>query len=252
MPKKKNELSTKKTNTGVALGAPAWMNAGVKGKAKLRAEDTKMPFLRLGQKNTPQVEDRSLKINVGDWFNSLTNKNYGKNPRVILVDYKFSRVDWKAMKDGGGKRCFSLDGITAQNKDGKDAKGKPTNICGDCIFSKWDIPAKGNAPSCKEQAIYMALIEGEIDPMILSLQSTSYKAHKGLATMIRMSNVDIYGNVYVLGSIEREKKGVGKYLEATVSGDGFVKTEAEYKKVEALHNNITKGFQGTIIEDPSA
>lgn len=240
MPKKTQALATRQ-ETGISL--PSYMGQGAVGKEGFRNSDLKLPYLRLAQKTSPVLKNRK-DIKEGDFYNSVTMKNYGPNPRIVPLVFQFKRAMFEAFDEGGGLLCSAPTGDKAVKAAGKDEKGKATNVCKDCVFKEWTDGKNGKKPpKCNEQGAYLVIVEGDQSPCILILQRTSWPTHRNLTTMITQSQVDIYGNAFKLGTDERDQ-----YRVITAEADGYA-DEKTYNVAKTLFAGYAKTFSQFSAED---
>ena len=182
-----------------------------------------MPRLKIVQDNSSDPKG----VQKGNWYNSVTGKNYGKTVSVAPI------IHWKSnIKFNEGEiLCRSLDGLV-------DQKGKSCAECGEFKFGK-----DGSKPTCMRTLNYIVAIKEElgeaiknqtiISPIILSFGGISTKLGKLMNTSIILSasrKFPIYSQYFDLVAPEEERKfKVGKAFIPELKVKGYIsKEEAEY------------------------
>ncbi len=248
--KKAAKKAKKKTSTAIAKRkstslsvAPKYIADGQAGKENIRREDLKLPFLRIGQSQTPLVRKGDVK--EGHFFNSLTKKDYGAELHIIVCAMSTGRMRFGDFDEGGGIECQSPDGVHAAKMEGKNKSGKKTNVCADCTFSQWTPKKKGGdkPPECSEQGRYLVLVPGDEGPQMLVLQNTSFPAHRELVSMIHQSSKDSYGNLFLLKSEPKDNYRVMK-----VEAAGWPE-ERNYLKAKQLYDSFKKQFSRATVTE---
>ena len=94
--KKRKETLPTTVNTDIFL-----QDAGV-GVQDLRTEDLAIPFLKVLQKMSPELDD--LDVRAGDIFNSVTKESVPGNEgvRVINCAYHLQYIEWEPRGSGSG------------------------------------------------------------------------------------------------------------------------------------------------------
>jgi hypothetical protein len=72
------------------------------GSEEVKAEDLSIPFLRIAQPLSPQVQAEDPTAKAGDFVNSATMENYGNEIKVVVVGYNKRYNHWKDQDQGGG------------------------------------------------------------------------------------------------------------------------------------------------------
>lgn len=139
------------------------------------AEDFTIPFLRILQILSPQVDaDRSEFIQgakPGMFFNTVTNRLYGTTIKVIPIMYKKIWLEW------------------LPNRGGLVGRHEPKSISVNKEeFSSWKN-SKGNLIA--EHHVFYCLIAGHFDegPVVFSLTSTGIKHARNWNTQIMMTRL---------------------------------------------------------------
>lgn len=98
-----------KKNTAEIMPVDSFFDVETTGMEGMTAEDLSIPFLRIAQSMSAQLEiDKTLK--PGMFYNSATGKNYGEKLRVILLGYFPNCVVW----DGEGKGANVIKQISRE------------------------------------------------------------------------------------------------------------------------------------------
>lgn len=101
--------------------------------------DIAVPRMAICQSNTPQRKKSDPKyiegLEEGDYFNTVTRENYGKEVLVIPVFFFKSRILWEGEKGeiGKGIKCASPDAVEGTGDPGGSCKKCPHSAFGeDC------------------------------------------------------------------------------------------------------------------------
>lgn len=163
------------------------------GQTQLDPADLIMPRVKILQAQSAEVNDDSLDVKVGEWFNTLTSVSYGPVLRFVpIVPFK-QRVFLvrqervaaiNAALAGAGLVGFEKDaqGLKCRSYDMVQGRGEPGIACEACPLSQW---LDGEAPLCSETYnVAAASEEGEL--IVLSFAKSSARVGKQLFSMIRM------------------------------------------------------------------
>lgn len=151
-------------------------------------ETMALPFLRIIQKGSPQLDENSPKYiegaKVGMFFNTASNDLYSKEVGLIVLKFERVFVEWKPNRGG-------LVGYhTPENAE---------QIAEDKTFGKWKT-ANGNL--LQENYVYYCLIEGKEHegPVVLSLYSTA------------IAEAKVWNRLLVTRVMDNGKKAMPYYL----------------------------------------
>lgn len=140
-----------------------------KGFENINQDDLKIPFLRILQKLSPQVDEKDPNYikgaQPGMFFNTVTQKLYGKEVNLIPIKYEKVWLEWKP------------------NRGGFVARHEPYSIVVDqSNFAEW----KYNGNIIQETLNFFVFIAGKLDegPLVFSLSSTGIKHGKNWNTQI--------------------------------------------------------------------
>lgn len=139
--------------------------------------DLVMPFLRIAQKGSPQVDKDAPEhiqgLVPGMFFNTLTNRVYGKEIEVVPVFFKKMWMEWQP------------------NRGGLVGRHEPHTIEIDkSEFGKWKT-MDGSGNSVQETFFFYCMIIGAMEegPILLALSSTGIKHAKTWNTQILMTRL---------------------------------------------------------------
>lgn len=170
------------------------------GQTALDATQFIPPRVKIVQKMSQEVDTKLA--TAGDFFNVLTQENYGSSFRFLPIQPFLNRVllvrDDKrvtvenALVAGGvtntdGKKPgfeFAEGGgvLKCRSLDMQYGSGEPGIACNECPLSKWDGP---NAPLCTE--VYnVAAVHEDGDLVILQFSRSSAKSGRKLFSMLRL------------------------------------------------------------------
>jgi hypothetical protein len=162
------------------------------GFENISQEDLKMPFLRILQKGSPQVDPNDTNYiqgaKPGMFYNTVTQKLYSDKIQVVPVRYEKVWLEWKPDRGGLVGRHVPHS-IEVDKTD----------------FSKWKY--KGNI--IQESLLFYLLVVSHFEdgPMVFALQSTGIKHGKNWNTQIihtRLPNgkqAPYFSSVWELSSI---------------------------------------------------
>jgi hypothetical protein len=195
----------------------------MEGFGDLNSSTMAIPFLKLAQDLTPQTKKTKPEyiegLEVGQFFNSVTNKIYGSHLEVIIVKFERVYIEWLPNR-GGFVGYHSPDAAK--------------NIADDMTFGKWKTK-EGN--DLVEYYAYYLLINGhEVEgPIIMSLTSTAIKAAKALNRAMSthiMENGKRAMPFYLIYNVESamQTKGQNDYYGYKFSFKSYI-NEEQYKLV---------------------
>jgi len=198
------------------------------GQTNLDPGDFIPPRVKVVQQMSDEAAQEKAK--PGDFFNTLTGENYGKELRFIpilpfkqrvllvrsekrpLIDFALSSVGLLPIADGDGLKCRSFDTI--------QGVGDPGVICETCPLSQWD----GNVPPLCTETYNVAALNELGDLIILGFQKSSAKVGKRLFSMTRLSAGAPWTKTYV-AKTHAEKNDKGNFFVPDVTIEGPTPTE---------------------------
>lgn len=189
---KKDEIA-KRNNT-----LPATTNIPL-GFEDMEQEDFTLPYIKIMQPGSPEVDNDDIKAGKGDLLNSLSSFNYGQKLVFIPILFGRRRIKWFPRDTNKGIECGSIDGKSP------DTGAKFTKSCGDCPHSQWDND-KNEPPSCDMFRVFPSIILGlkpENDGsklVAISFARTNAVAGKKLLNTARMSGGAMFSHAYKLNT----------------------------------------------------
>jgi len=218
MPKKKTTTKTDLVVSKEQLPAVVGVNEG-RGFDDMDQDDLIIPYAKLMQPLSPEVQDDEHAAKVGDIVNSLTGHVYGNNIKFVPIVFQKRRIKWIPRDNGGGMECAS------NNAQFPDTAEMFAERCAACPFSKWQKDDAGGplAPECDLMYVFPAIVVGKVDNenklIAISFGKTSFKAGKRLVNIARMAGGDIFSKPYTLTTHKvKNDKGVFFVLDAEMAG----------------------------------
>ena len=139
------------------------------GFENITQEDLKIPFLRILQKGSPQVDKDDTNYikgaEPGMFFNTVTQKLYGKEIKVIPIKYQKLWMEWKPDR-GGLVARHEPESINVDKSD----------------FSRWTY----NGNNITETLFFYVMLSDHMTdgPMVFALSSTGIKHGKNWNSQI--------------------------------------------------------------------
>lgn len=172
-------------------------------------EDFSLPYIKIMQPGSPEVDNDDIKADKGDLLNSLSNYNYGTGLIFIPILFSRRRIKWLPREDGGGIECGSIDGKAP------DTGAKFSAECSSCVHSQWDNKTS-TPPACDMFRVFPSIILGlkeEFDGsklVAISFARTNAVQGKKLLNTARMSGGAIFSHAYKLKTT-KQKNDKGTY-----------------------------------------
>ena len=195
-----------------ALEVPDWAKEN-DGAGDFSTKDIKLSQIYLTQQMSDASTDGTAR--PGDFVDSVTGENYGKEVNLIVLK---KYMEWVAFKPKNSEDTL----IWGEGETMKRSVNGKTWMDGSEIdpYIAWKY----------EQYKYYVLVQGKVSlPCVLSFKNTSKKAGKDLANLLfRFTNVakePIYARSYKLSSDSvKGDKGTFFTMKATVN-QGFISEE---------------------------
>jgi len=216
------DTNEQKTTDTLKMAAEQFDMAGddLKGFEDVRMDTMAVPFVRIAQKLTPQIEednpDQIPGLKEGDFFNTLTKDGYGKTLRCIVLKFEHIYIEWKPNRGG-----------FVGYHDVENAE----RIAVDRTFGAWKTK-EGNL--LQENYVYMILVDGHESegPCVLSLSSSMIKAAKEwnrLMVTHVMENGVKARPYYLIWQLTNEKRSneKGSWFAPVIKFEGYV-NERQY------------------------
>lgn len=191
------------------------------GFEKIGATEQAIPFLRIAQKLSPQLDDQKAEyiegLKAGQLFNTVTKESYGDNISIICGGFDHVYIEWPPTREAGG-------GPLAYHTPEHAEK-----IAVDKTFGKWKTES-GNR--LQETYIFYCIVKGRENEglVILALKSTDIGVAKAwnrrlLSTMMpNGKKAKPYYMIWNLGSIS-VTNNQGSWFKLTVDFESFVDQE---------------------------
>jgi len=224
MRKTRRKLKTTAVTTTTSMTVPTYLaTTGPLGTEHLTADDVQMPRLSLAQAMSDQVNkthaDYIDGLGVGDFFNSVSGKNYGAGPVTfaILCAYPPRGIEFAPMEQGGG--------VVDRDVPLTDPR---------MMFG-----ASGEAPQATRFYDYVLMLSPgtEDEEMIgMSLARSGVRAAKSLNGLVRMRGTAIFTGLYTAESISKTSQQ-GTYMGWRFRNAGFIE-EASVQQFADLHAGL--------------
>jgi hypothetical protein len=236
----------------------AFMGAASKdGKENINADDIVMPRISLLQDLSPQVKER--KGHAGDFYNIISDENYGSTMQVVgLLSYT-SRIKWDSPTPGANIECVARDG----------ENGTKYGRCVDCKFRDFSVDAQGKSvqPACTEfkNLILIPRTEGgsmmDTPPAAFSAKRASLGAMKNFFTRVtnmRHNGIEVpmYSHIWEITGVQ-EKGDKGEYWVPKFEDKGMITNISLLKYFQgmwkSMKDSLTKfDIKQDQVEDVSA
>lgn len=253
IPAKKKAVVKKKSNLPMKLDFAADAGAGLE---TIDKDSVAIPFLRVIQKMSPQVdEDESVYMEdakPGMLLNSVTNELFDGKKGIVFLACAFRRVflKWGARgtDSSGYKGEFPPEVASKMLLDGEVVEHK-----GKLYFPDDD---KKIDPETSDQLVdtrnHFGLIleeDGTVSQVLLTISSTQIKKSKQLVSMLNAIKIDgpvgrvtppTWVNRIIIKTIP-EKNDKGSWHGVTFQLDGFIDSQEVYDDARYFHNAIGAG-----------
>lgn len=209
-PTKKTKALVKTKPTDIA---PVDMFKLGRGFEEMEGEDIIVPYLKIGQPLSPEVQEEGSKIKQGSLINSLSKFDYGTSVKFIPLMFRKRRIYWIPRDEGGGMNCASLD---SRRPDTGEMYAKE---CKFCVHKNW---IANEPPACTLIYGFPAIVLGvktENKLVIVSFAVTSFKTGKELVNKLRAAGGDMFGRPFEVSTLkETNDKGVYYVLRTKPAG----------------------------------
>jgi len=201
-------------------------NDTMDGFEDINAQTMAVPFLRVLQKGSPQLNKNKPEYvegaEVGELFNTVTKETYGDSVEVVVLKFEHMYIEW--LPDRGGFVQYH----TPENA---------LNVAADTTFGHWKA-ANGN--ELTETYAYIVIIAGRESEgiMVLSLAGSAIKVAKEwnrLMTTHVMDNGKKARPYYIVWNLKTEYKenDKGDWYQPKVSFSKYVtKDQVELARTE--------------------
>lgn len=214
-----------------------YANLGNVGFENVRQEDITLPRLSIAQSISPQVQkDDPLQIKgleVGQFFNTVTEQIYGETVRITPLFYFPSRILFPPRGSNEPERCRA----TKLDEDGRLIEGRITpEGCDACPHSVFRMQPDGsNRPDCTKFMNYICAIhrnDGRLEPIAWSVKSKMIKPTKRWNGKIRAEPLPGFC-LYFDFATKAERASKGTFYNIVYS-KAFTVDDEKAPKLEAL------------------
>lgn len=202
-----------------------------KGQEDVKLEAIKLPYLGLAQGSSTIVKEGNAKYS--DFFNSITQENFGKEVTVVVVKMEESWVYFPSKEE--------------KEEAKKEKKYAPIKRSKDGVH--WDDGTRLTTDEVKwnKEYIFYVVVRGYLQPIpyILSMKKTSRNAGRDFYQLIAQNvkssfeGEPIFARAYKLTSKEKEREGDTYLVYNTPQGAGWA-TEEEATVCNEMRENIDK------------
>lgn len=206
---------------------PSFIPSSQEGTEHMEQEDVQIPRLTIAQAMSPEIEEGHAKfikdLKVGDIFNSLTQRIYGRGPLQFAI-VRASKPRWVefAPRDEGG-------GIV----DPEVPAGDPRTEF------RIDEFGKRKPPIATKFYDFVIVLDPEdvCEVVALSLKSTGITVARALNGLIKLRNAPLYAGVYQAVS-KSKKNAKGTFYQFNIVPAGWPKTQATFDNLKELYEAL--------------
>ena len=215
--------------------------------AVFSAEELQIPFLKLAQSLSPELDKSDAKyiegLGAGEMFNSLTSEVY-QEADVIPCYTKTAYKEWVPLVKGGGfvGELDPTDPIIQQAN--RIVEGGRT----------MDLLPNDNELVISDDYYCLIMKDGDYEPVVLSMTSTQRKVAKRWRTMIAMNKarnpktgnlqiIPIYSTIWKLSSVQEVNKNNQKYANYAVSKVGPIPSDKRelFEEAKSFRQSVMAG-----------
>lgn len=215
--------------------------------AVFKAEELRIPFLKLAQSLSPELDKSDAKyiegLSAGEMFNDLTSEVY-QEADVIPCYTKTAYKEWVPLAKGGGfvGELDPTDPIIQEAN--RIVEGGRT----------MDLLPNDNELVVSDDYYCLVIKEGDYEPVVLSMTSTQRKVAKRWRTMIAMNKarnpktgdlqiIPIYSTIWKLSSVQEVNKNNQKYANYAVSKVGPIPSDKRelFEEAKAFRQSVMAG-----------
>lgn len=235
------------------------------GSTDFDATDFVPPRVKILQ---PMSAETTGDARPGDWFNTLTQENYGQVLRIVpitplkqrvflfradpsktkRVNDALGRRGLSVLPEGEGLMCRSLDTIRGLGAPGDELWADGEKGCRECPLAEWGD--RKTPPICTETYNIAGLSE-EGDLTIVSMSKSSARTGKAWFSMLRLNDSAPWGQTYELTTVE-ERNDLGKFWTARVRRVGASATDLMAKAARWYPQLTGRPIDITPVDEDSA
>lgn len=183
---------------------------------------------QLQQLSNEVDENHSEYINgakPGDFVNTITRENYGKQMYVINIKFTEEFVIWRKREKGGG-----LVGTYKTNAEALDyLKSQDLQIDDyDIIQTQSHLLLRKNAET------------GELSnqPFIFDCSSSKLRVSREWNTQLKLAGGDRFSSLWKMSSAQTQNRASQKFYNIAVENQGWV-TDDDYAAAKALYTSVS-------------
>ena len=239
MAKSNGELKVPSPAEVTELEEAFTLDAG-KGFEEVTTADIQIPFLRIIQAMSPQINKKDPSYiegaSQGDIFNTVTSKYWdGEEGVVVLpVYYQMKQLEFIPRTQGGG----FVGELSADSQEVKTAvRDKDTGL---------ELLTNGNE-LVRTAQYYVKIVhdENNLENAIIDMKKTQLKKYRlwmSMMTMQRHNGVALpmYANTYRLKTVE-DGNDKGSWNTWSISHENRVPSLEAYNDAKNLHGSISRG-----------
>lgn len=232
------ELEVKKSAPLAAFVDAGDFGGGLEGADR---DSFAIPFLRVIQKSSPQVDEAKPEFNPnakpGMFVNSVTGELYDGKNGITLLQCAYQRRFTRWTADGGFKGEMLPDDVAAGQ-----AAGRIRDIDG-------QLTIEGDELSDNRYHYVLLVTDSGASQLLLSLSSTQIKKSKQLMSMLSSLKVKAGAGLVtpptwlskVKATTVLESNDKGSWYGVKFELDGQIEDKELYDLGKAFHNDVSEG-----------
>lgn len=210
------------------------------GVQDLKTEDLAIPFLKVLQKMSPELDD--LDVRAGDIFNSVTKEGISgkEGVRVINCAYQLQYIEWEPRGTGSGAphHIYAAGEEMPETERGEDNK---------------DYVRDGNGRYIERTAQHYVLVideDGMTQQALISMKATQFKKSKQWNSALKSLKMKDakgtlftparFSHIWLLKSVAEENKN-GSWHGWEISKDSLIEDLALYQEARLFAESISAG-----------
>lgn len=204
--------------TGTEVTLTSEMMSGPTGGESLSGVDMTIPRVSLVQSLSEAATRADNKVDAGNWYNELTNENYGKEISVIVID---SIAGYMLFDDSNPPAI-----LATRWKSPKLKSYNAEQITDEAIETR--TFAKGVKNKLQDVYCYQVIVNGK-DLCLITLKGAACKAARNLNTLLMTKKAIVDGQMKHVPFYAQQFKftakfisdGQKKYYEPVIRPDGL-------------------------------
>jgi hypothetical protein len=162
----------------------------------------------------------------GDFINTITRENYGREMYVINIKFTEEFVIWRKREKGGG-----LVGSYSSQKDAIDflaAEGLPVEDY-DIIQTQSHLLLRKNAET------------GELSgqPFLFDCSSSKLRVSREWNTQLKLAGGDRFSSLWKMSSAQTQNRASQKFWNIAVENQGWV-VDDDYAAAKKLYESVSR------------